>query len=210
MLAGEVARRHLPSKQRINQRAKGPGAMARALQYPNAKPLINEAVTRTKTKTDTSLNSQGEIIMTTLKTRLMSAVAVAAMALSPLTAQASWMQPDLGDCEFAIDHITAEVSQLVAMVTVKASNIKVVYLEDILSASDLADVDADLKNFTTQLELVTLKNSLNNAKVLNGSDITLFKDFLNGNDIDVSDVIGLEVFRDGRVLLLCCEGGTCD
>jgi hypothetical protein len=32
MLAAEVARRYLPSKQQINQRAKGPGAMARALQ----------------------------------------------------------------------------------------------------------------------------------------------------------------------------------
>ena len=89
--------------------------------------------------------------MTTLKSRLMSAVAVAALALSPLTAQASWLSPDLVDADFAIDHITAEVSQLTAMITVKASNIKAVYLEDILSASDLADVDADLKNFTTQL-----------------------------------------------------------
>jgi len=26
----------------------------------------------------------------------------------------------------------------------------------------------------------------------------------------VSDVIGLEVFRDGRVLVLACDGGTCD
>jgi SUMO ligase MMS21 Smc5/6 complex component len=145
--------------------------------------------------------------MTTLKSRLMSAVAVAACALSPLTAQASWMDPNSGDVSFALDHITAEVSQLVAMVTVKASNVKIVYVEDILSAEELADVNADLKNFTTQLELITLKNTLNNAKVLNGSDITLFKDFLNQNDVDVSDVIGLEVFRDGRVLILSCGDG---
>jgi SUMO ligase MMS21 Smc5/6 complex component len=145
--------------------------------------------------------------MTTLKSRFMSAVAVAALALSPLTAQASWLSPDITDVEFALDHITAEVSQIAAMVTVKASNVKIVYLEDILSASELADVNADLKNFTTQLELVTLKNTLNNAKILNGSDITLFKDFLNSNDIDVSDVVGLEVFRDGRVLVLTCSEG---
>jgi SUMO ligase MMS21 Smc5/6 complex component len=148
--------------------------------------------------------------MNTLKSRLMSAVAVAALALTPVAAQASWSQPSMDDCEYALDHITVEVSQLVGMVKVKAENIKIVYLEDILSASDLADVDADLQNFTTQLELVTLKNTLNNAQVLNGSDITLFKDFLNGNDVDVSDVIGLEVFRDGRVLVLACDGGTCD
>jgi SUMO ligase MMS21 Smc5/6 complex component len=148
--------------------------------------------------------------MNTLKSRLMSAVAVAALALTPVAAQASWSQPSMGDCEYALDHITVEVSQLVGMVGVKAENIKIIYLEDILSASDLADVDADLQNFTTQLEVVTLKNTLNNAQVLNGSDITLFKDFLNGNDVDVSDVIGLEVFRDGRVLVLACEGGTCD
>ncbi len=147
--------------------------------------------------------------MTTLKTRLMSAVAVAALALSPLTAKASWSQPGAEDCEYALNHITAEVTQLAAMVNVKAENIKAVYLEDILSASELADADADLKNFTTQLELVTLTNTLNNVKVLNGANITAFQDFLNGNDVDVSDVIGLEVFRDGRVLVLCCEGGTC-
>jgi SUMO ligase MMS21 Smc5/6 complex component len=145
--------------------------------------------------------------MSTLKTRLLSAVAVAALALTPIAAQASWSDPDIGDVHFALDHITAEVTQLAALVTVKAENVKIVYLEDILSASDLADVDADLQNFTTQLELVTLKNTLNNAQILNGSDITLFKDFLNGNDVDVSDVVGLEVFRDGRVIVLCCDGG---
>ena len=145
--------------------------------------------------------------MTTLKSRLLSAVAVATLALSPLTAQASWSDPQLADVTFALDHITAEVSQIVAMGTVKASNIKIVYLEDILSAEELADVKADLQNFTTQLELVTLKNSLNNLKVLNGSDITLFKDFLNGNDIDASDVVGLEVFRDGRVVIFGCGDG---
>ena len=145
--------------------------------------------------------------MTTLKRRLVSAVAVAALAISPLTAQASWLDPDDGDITFALDHITAEVSQIVAMGTVKASNIKIVYLEDILSAEELADVKADLQNFTTQLEIVTLKNSLNNLKVLNGSDITLFKDFLNGNDVDVSDVVALEVFRDGRVVIFGCGDG---
>ena len=145
--------------------------------------------------------------MSTLKTRLLSAVAVAALALTPIAAQASWSDPDIEDVHFALNHITAEVSQLTAMVNVKAENIKIVYLEDILSASELADVDADLQNFTTQLELITLKNTLNNAKVLNGSDITLFKDFLNNNDIDISDVVALEVFRDGRVIVFCCDGG---
>jgi SUMO ligase MMS21 Smc5/6 complex component len=146
--------------------------------------------------------------MTTLKTRLLSAVAVAALALTPVAAQASWSEPDMQDVEFALDHITAEVSQLAALVNVKAENIKIVYLEDILSPLEIKDVSADLHNFTTQLELVTLKNTLNNVKVLNGSDITLFKDFLNNNDIDAADVVGLEVFRDGRVVVLGC-GEAC-
>ncbi len=146
--------------------------------------------------------------MTTLKTRLLSAVAVAALALTPVAAQASWSEPDMEDVEFALDHITAEVSQIAALVNVKAENIKIVYLEDILSPLEIKDVSADLHNFTTQLELVTLKNTLNNVKVLNGSDITLFKDFLNNNDIDAADVVGLEVFRDGRVVVLGC-GEAC-
>ena len=145
--------------------------------------------------------------MNTLKSRLLSAVAVAALALTPVAAQASWSNPGLEDCEYALSHITVEVTQLLAMGTVKAENIKIVYLEDILSLEELADVNADLSNFTTQLELVTLKNSLNNVQVLNGSNITLFENFLNGNDVDVSDVIGLEVFRDGRVVVLGCGDG---
>jgi hypothetical protein len=143
--------------------------------------------------------------MNTLKSRLLSAVAVAALALTPVAAQASWLAPDITDVSFAVDHITAEVSQLAAMGSVKASNIKIVYLEDILSAEELADVKADLSKFTTQLELVTLKNTLNNVKVLNGSDITLFKDFLNNNDVDVSNVVAIEVFRDGRIIIFGCD-----
>ena len=146
--------------------------------------------------------------MNTLKSRLLSAVTVAALALTPVAAQASWSDPDLGDVTYALSHITVEVSQLVAMGNVKAENIKIVYLEDILSPLEIEDVHADLSNFTTQLELVTLKNSLNNVQVLNGSDITLFKDFLNNNDIDAADVVGLEVFRDGRVVVLGC-GEAC-
>ena len=142
--------------------------------------------------------------MNTLKSRLMSAVAVAALALTPVAAQASWLNPDIEDVTFAVDHITAEVSQLAAMGTVKASNIKIVHLEDILSAEELADVKADLSKFTTQLELVTLKNTLNNLQVLNGSNITLFKDFLNNNDVDVSNVVAVEAFRDGRVVIFGC------
>jgi hypothetical protein len=134
----------------------------------------------------------------------MSAVAVAALALTPVAAQASWLNPDIEDVTFAVDHITAEVSQLAAMGTVKASNIKIVHLEDILSAEELADVKADLSKFTTQLELVTLKNTLNNLQVLNGSNITLFKDFLNNNDVDVSNVVAVEAFRDGRVVIFGC------
>ena len=148
--------------------------------------------------------------MKSLKTRLLSAFGAAAIVLSASqAAQASWLSPNLADIQFSLEHITAEVTQLVAMACVKAENVKVVYLEDIVSAEELADIKADLKDFNTQLEIISLKNTLNNLKVLEGSNITAFKDFLNKNDVDAADLIGLEVFRDGRVLLLSC-GGSCD
>jgi hypothetical protein len=148
--------------------------------------------------------------MNSLKSRLLSAFGAAAIVLSASqAAHASWLSPNSSDAEFAIDHITAELTQLVAMACVKAENVKVVYLEDIVSAEELADIKADLKDFNTQLEIISLKNTLNNLKVLEGSNITAFKDFLNKNDVDAADLIGLEVFRDGRVLLLSC-GGSCD
>jgi SUMO ligase MMS21 Smc5/6 complex component len=146
--------------------------------------------------------------MKSLKTRLLSAFGAAAIVLSASqAAQASWLSPSVADIEFSLEHITAEVTQLVAMACVKAENVKVVYVEDVVSAEELADIKADLKDFNTQLEIISLKNTLNNLKVLEGSNITAFKDFLNSNDIDVSDVIGVEVFRDGRVMILGCAEG---
>lgn len=146
--------------------------------------------------------------MKSLKTRLLSAFGAAAIVLgASQAAQASWLSPNITDIEFSLEHITAEVTQLVAMACVKAENVKVVYVEDVVSAEELADIKADLKDFNTQLEIISLKNTLNNLKVLEGSNITAFKDFANGNDIDASDVIGVEVFRDGRVMLLSC--GDC-
>ncbi|MCK6591059.1 MAG: hypothetical protein L6Q76_26200 [Polyangiaceae bacterium] len=146
--------------------------------------------------------------MKSLTSRLLAAAGAAAIALgASQSAHASWADPNSGDVEFALEHITAEITQLVAMICVKAENIKVVYVEDVVSAEELADIKADLKDFNTQLEIISLKNTLNNLQVLEGANITAFKDFLNNNDIDVSDVIGVEVFRDGRVLLLSCGEG---
>ena len=146
--------------------------------------------------------------MNSLKSRFLSALGAAAIALTASqAAHASWSSPNSSDALFAIDHITAEVTQLVGMVCVKAENIKVAYVEDLLSAEELADLKADLQDFDTQIEIISLKNSLNNLKVAEGANITAFKDFLNGNDIDVSNVVGLEVFRDGRVVVLGCGDG---
>jgi SUMO ligase MMS21 Smc5/6 complex component len=146
--------------------------------------------------------------MNSLKSRFLSALGAAAIALTASqSAQASWSDPGIGDVEFALDHITAEVTQLVAMACVKAENVKVVYIEDILTDAQIQDVKADLKDFDTQLEIISLKNSLNNLQVLEGANITAFKDFLNSNDVDIADVIGLEVFRDGRVVILGCGDG---
>ena len=146
--------------------------------------------------------------MNSLKSRFLSALGAAAIALTASqAAHASWSSPNSSDALFAIDHITAEVTQLVGMVCVKAENIKVAYVEDLLSAEELADLKADLQDFDTQIEIISLKNSLNNLQVAEGANITAFKDFLNGNDIDIADVIGVEVFRDGRVLILGCGDG---
>src|SRR5215212_4238324 len=115
--------------------------------------------------------------MNSLKSRFVSAIGAAAVVLCASQAQASWSTPSILDVDFALDHITAELTQLVAMACVKAENVKAVYVEDVVSAEELADIKADLKDFNTQLEIISLKNTLNNLKVLEGANITAFKDF---------------------------------
>lgn len=143
--------------------------------------------------------------MKTLKTRLIAAAAAATIALVPFTASANWATPSLLDLDASIANIAGNVTKILALTTLQADNIKIVNVEDLADASDVADISDTLNDLTVQLQLITLKNALNHVNVIENSNILTFADFLNANDVDVSDVIALDVFRGGKVLVFSCD-----
>lgn len=144
--------------------------------------------------------------MHSFKSRVISAIGAAAMILSvPLVSMASWEDPDYTDVTYACKSITAELSQLIAIVGLNVGDIKIVYLEDILTGAELVKVKNTLNKLTVKLEILTLRNTLNNVKVLNGAEILTFGDVLSNNDVDISEVVALNVLEDGGVLVFGCK-----
>jgi hypothetical protein len=148
--------------------------------------------------------------MKTLKSLLISAVAAAAIVSVPMTSQASFLSPDFNDLNAAIGNITANCTKLLAKKLIMADQIKIVNVEDIASDVQIESISATLDQITTQLALLTLTNSLNHTSVLNGNNVPItFTDFLNDNNVDVSDVVAVDVLRDGKVMVFSC-GECCD
>lgn len=148
--------------------------------------------------------------MKTLKSLLISAVAAAAIVSVPMTSHASFLSPDFNDLNAAIANITGNTTKLLAKKLIMADQIKIVNVEDIASDVQIDSISATLSQITTQLALLTLTNSLNHTSVLNGNNIPVtFTDFLNDNNVDVSDVVALDVLRDGKVMVFSC-GESCD
>lgn len=145
--------------------------------------------------------------MKSIKSRVLSGVSAALVALSlSTTALASWSTPapsdvpDYTSVTSALGLITAQITDIVALVGVNAEDIKVVYLEDILSGDDLVDVNNTLNNLLVKIQLVNLQNSLNGIDILNNVKIG---DILSDNDVDLKDVVAVNVFDDGKVLVFC-------
>ena len=145
--------------------------------------------------------------MKSIKSRVLSGVSAALVALSlSTTALASWSTPapsdvpDYTSVTSALGLITAQITDIVALVGVNAEDIKVVYLEDILSGDDLVDVNNTLNNLLVKIQLVNLQNSLNGIDILNNVKIG---DILSNNDVDLKDVVAVNVFDDGKVLVFC-------
>lgn len=140
--------------------------------------------------------------MKTLKSRLIAAVGAALLIGSiPATSLASWKDPGKGDITYAIGNITAVITDLLEIGYVDVEDIKIVYLDDVLNKAELINIKNVLNNPVAKLKLLAMKNTLNNIDVLSGNEILTFGDVLSNNDIDIQDVVLVNVFDDGKLLV---------
>ncbi len=145
--------------------------------------------------------------MKSLKSRVLSGVGAALLALSvSATAMASYEAPHSGDLPnytsvtSALGLIPVQVTDLIGLVNVDPDHIKVVYLEDILTGDQLVNVNNTLNNLLVKAGVLNLQNTLNNVNILNGVEIG---DILSENDVTLKDVVAVNVFDDGKVLVFC-------
>ena len=143
-----------------------------------------------------------------LQTRLVSSIGAAAMILSvPLVSMASWEELDYSDVAYACNNISAELSQMLAITEVDADDVKVIYIEDILTNAELASVKSTLNEPSVQLDILTLQSNLKNIEIVNGRRALTFEGFLRNshNNLSVSDVVAINAFEDGGVLMFGCK-----
>jgi PPE-repeat protein len=134
-------------------------------------------------------------------------VAVAGVLVlgSSLPAFATWANPDQGDVNAAVGNIAAEVLDIAALTSLSAKNTKVVYLEDILNGDQVTVIKNSLNNVLAQVNILSLQNVLNLKNVLNGLSILSFGQFLSNNNASLKDVIAIEHFNDGGIIVFCCH-----
>jgi hypothetical protein len=143
-----------------------------------------------------------------LQTRLVSAIGAAAMILSvPLVSMASWEELDYSDVAYACTNISDELSQILAITEVDADDVKVIYIEDILTNAELASIKSTLNAPSVQLDILTLQSNLKNIEIVNGRRALTFEGFLRNshNNLSVSDVVAINAFEDGGVLMFGCK-----
>jgi len=144
--------------------------------------------------------------MHSFKNSLVSAVAAGALVLSvSLPAFATWSTPDAGDVTYAVGNIVAEVLEITALTSLDAKNVKVVYIEDVLNQAQVTIVKKSLNNLLAQANILTLQNVLNLKNVLNGNSILSFGQFLSNNNASLKDVIAIDHFNDGGLIVFCCH-----
>jgi len=142
--------------------------------------------------------------MRSVKSYFASAVGAAAIVLSvSLPVFADWMTPNYTDVTYSVANITTELSEINLLGSLFANNVKVVYIEDILNRLQVTAVKNSLNNLTTQLNIVTLQNVLNLKNVLDGNSILTFNQFLSNNHANLKDVISIDHFNDGGILIFC-------
>ncbi|WP_437945840.1 hypothetical protein WME98_33800 [Sorangium sp. So ce296] len=151
--------------------------------------------------------------MKSIKSRVLSGVAAALVALSMSTAAlASYQTPtksDLPDYSNVAAGLVAVAAQLTDVLdlndeVIDIDSIKIVYLDDILNDAEIDVVDDTLNNLILNLQILNLQNVLKDVDVANGIKIG---DVLSNNDVDVSDVVAVKVFDvDGvKKLLVFCK-----
>jgi hypothetical protein len=144
--------------------------------------------------------------MNTFTSRILAAIAATTLSLSVATsASATGSLIDVNDVLYACTHATTEIKDLTILEKLgPLQNVQIVYLDEVLNDAEVGGI---LSNITVALNKITLQNFLNsNADDLdvvdNDGTITVLQDVLNSNDIDVSDVVGINV-SDNVVTLFC-------
>jgi len=145
--------------------------------------------------------------MRNVKSYVVSAFGATMIMLSAsMPALASgWSAPDSTDITAAVTHVSAEILQITAIPSLDAQNIKVIYIEDILSGDQVTAVKNSLNSITAQANILSLQNVLNLKNVLNGNSILNFGQLLSNNNASLKDVIGVEILNGSQLIVFCCH-----
>jgi hypothetical protein len=126
--------------------------------------------------------------MRSLRTLALVAL-LACVPATGLSADSPQQQTTFGNLIAALNNLSVEIDELEVLDDLTIGDITVVNVEDVLNGNNVEALNNALNR--NQTEILRLTNVLNNNNVLT--------DFLNNNDIAISDVIAVNVLSGGDV-----------
>lgn len=142
-----------------------------------------------------------------IKTIVSTLGATLMLASTAMPAFATYTTPDAGDMNNGLVTTVLQVTKLNVLAPIlNGSNVKVVDVKNILNDAQIIELKNSLNNPVSQNNITILQNALNLKNVLTGGvNIITFGDFLSNNNFNLKDVIAINVFDDGKVLVFCCH-----
>lgn len=151
--------------------------------------------------------------MKTSKSRMLPALGAVAVSLCLAgSAAASFSKPNYkDDLRPALLDVTTVIDDITALTVIQGNNIKLVEIGDLnLSNNEVVSLE-DLIDLQTG-DILTFRESLLDLDLdlLNG---LTFEDFLNDNDVDISEVVAVKVYKallpwNNKLILFTCPCGA--
>lgn len=106
-------------------------------------------------------------------------------------------QATFGNLIAALNNVSVQINNLEALNNIDVRRVRVVSADNLLRGANIEALNNALNR--NEVEIVTLRNTLNNNRVLN--------DFLKNNNVLISDVIAIDVLSGGEIVIFTtCDG----
>lgn len=114
-------------------------------------------------------------------------------------------RPGIGTLVSALDRVGSEMNELQALGRLPLADLQVVRVGNVLDGNDIATFEEALAKNRTQVDELRKFLTTTDLQIVGADEVSMtFRDYLDGNDVGVSDIVAVNV-SGGKVTLFVDE-----